>query len=116
VQSSTVTVLLTTSVLYCVSEGIEAWGLWHEKRWAEYLTVLATAGFMYFEITAIIDRTTVIRVGALVVNLAILVYLVWNKRLFGLRGGTPAMEQATADNVDWDALLAVAPNAPPSSA
>lgn len=72
---------------YMVIEGVEAFGLWWQYRWAEYLTVVATAGFIPFEVEEILKRVTVIRVGALLVNLAIVVYLVWAKRLFGLRGG-----------------------------
>ncbi|MEZ5145290.1 MAG: DUF2127 domain-containing protein [Acidimicrobiales bacterium] len=94
-------VLLVTAIAYAVIESTEAVGLWRERRWAEYLTVIATAGFLPFEIRELLDRVTVLRVGALVVNLAILVYLVWAKRLFGLRGGAAALES----RVDWDAIL-----------
>lgn len=81
-----------TSAAYAVLEGAEAVGLWMSKRWAEYLTAIATAGFLPFEIRELIDRITAVRVGALVVNLAILAYLVIAKRLFGVRGGAKAME------------------------
>ena len=53
-------------------EAVEAVGLWHERRWAEYLTALATAGFLPFEIDELIKRVTVFRVSALVINVAIL--------------------------------------------
>ena len=45
---------------------------------------------------------TVLRAGALIVNLALIVWLVRNKRLFGLRGGTRALE----DHTDWAAVIA----------
>lgn len=77
-------VLLFTALLYCVVEAIEAVGLWREKRWAEYLTVLATAGFIPFELHELLKRVTVIRVGALVINIALIVWLIAKKRLFGL--------------------------------
>jgi uncharacterized membrane protein (DUF2068 family) len=80
-------VLAATATAYSVVEGVEAVGLWFERRWAEYLTVLATAGFLPFEVHELTRRVTVVRVGALVVNIAVLVWLVWTKRLFGLRGG-----------------------------
>src|SRR5436190_1967775 len=82
----TVLILLFTAVAYAVVEGVEAVGLWRERRWAEYLTAVATAGFLPFEVHELIKRTTVLRVGALVVNVAILVWLVWRKHLFGIGG------------------------------
>jgi uncharacterized membrane protein (DUF2068 family) len=87
VGTGTVTVLAFTALAYCVVEAVEAVGLWRERRWAEYLTAIATAGFLPFEIDELIKRVTVLRVGALVVNVAILVWLGWRKRLFGVRGG-----------------------------
>ncbi len=86
-RSNTLVVLAGTAIAYTVVESIEAVGLWLEMRWAEYLTAIATAGFLPFEIRALIDRVTVIRVIALIVNLAILLWLLWRKRLFGLNGG-----------------------------
>ncbi|MGN6695062.1 MAG: DUF2127 domain-containing protein [Aquihabitans sp.] len=99
---SVLTILLITAVAYCVVESIEAVGLWKEKRWAEYLTVVATAGLLPFEIHELIERITVFRVVALVVNVAILVWLVWAKHLFGVRGGHATLDEHT----DWDAILA----------
>ena len=101
-RGSELTVLLITAAVYAVIESVEAVGLWRERRWAEYLTVVATAGFLPFEIRELIDRVSVVRVGALLANLAILAYLVWNKRLFGVRGGLAELEVA----IDWDQILA----------
>jgi uncharacterized membrane protein (DUF2068 family) len=103
-DKNTVVLLAATATAYCVLEAVEAVGLWRERRWAEYLTAIATAGFLPFEIHELIDRITVIRIGALVVNLAILVWLVWRKRLFGVNGGVKAIE-AERDQVDRQALF-----------
>jgi uncharacterized membrane protein (DUF2068 family) len=81
-------ILSITAGAYALVEGVEAVGLWRERRWAEYLTVVATAGFLPFEIDELAKRVTAFRIGALVVNLAVLVYLVWSKRLFGFRRNT----------------------------
>lgn len=102
----TLTILGATAAAYCVLEGVEAVGLWRERRWAEYLTVIATSGFLPLEIHELIARVTVIRLLALIVNVAIVVWLLLNKRLFGLRGG----EQALHESIDWNAVL----SAPPS--
>jgi len=93
VGKGTVMVPAFTALAYCVVEAVEAVGLWRERRWAEYLTAIATAGFLPFEINELIKRVTVLRIGALVVNVAILVWLVWRKRLFGIRGGPQAEER-----------------------
>jgi uncharacterized membrane protein (DUF2068 family) len=106
-HQGTVTTLALTAAAYAIVEGVEAVGLWKERRWAEYLTVVATAGFLPFEIHELLDKVSVFRIGALVVNVAILVYLVWNKRLFGVRGGPVALHE----RIDWNGVLA--PPTPP---
>jgi uncharacterized membrane protein (DUF2068 family) len=100
-------VLLVVAIAYAVLEGTEAWGLWHERRWAEYLTVVATAGLLPLELYELTERVTVLRLVALVVNLAVLVWLVWAKHLFGLRGG----RSAEPAGPDWESLLSAAPPA-----
>ncbi len=67
----------------------------------EYLTAVATAGFLPFEVHELLVRVSAFRIGALVVNVAILVYLVYAKRLFGARGGMNALQE----QIDWDAVL-----------
>lgn len=106
-ESNEVKVLMFTAIAYALVEGIEAVYLWKERRWAEYLTVVATVGFIPFEVRELIDRVTVLRILALAVNVAILVWLIYAKRLFGLRGG----EAALNEGIDWDTILA-APTSP----
>jgi uncharacterized membrane protein (DUF2068 family) len=101
-RQTTITTLAITAAVYCIIEGVEAVGLWRERRWAEYLTAVATAGFLPFEVHELLVRLSVFRVGALVVNIAILVYLVYAKRLFGVRGGAKALHE----QIDWGAILA----------
>src|SRR5205085_11504877 len=78
---------LFTATASALLEGVEAVGLWRQRRWAEYLTAIATAGFLPFELHELAKRVSIGRVLALVINLAVLVYLLWAKRLFGIRGG-----------------------------
>ncbi len=102
-------VLVVTSFVYCVLELVEAIGLLKEKRWAEYLTAVATAGFLPFEIIELSRRVTVIRVGALVINLLILFWLLYRKRLFGIAGGARALHHERID----PAVLFAPPEAQP---
>src|SRR5207253_9918040 len=92
-QRGPLRLLAATAAVYCIVEAVEAVGLWRERRWAEYLTAVATAGFLPFEIDELTKRVTALRVGALVVNVAILVWLVRRKHLFGVRGREPDDEQ-----------------------
>jgi uncharacterized membrane protein (DUF2068 family) len=76
---------------YALIELVEGVGLWFAKRWAEYLTVLATAAFLPLEVRELIDKQTWLRIGAFAFNVAAVVYLLLAKRLFGLRGGHKAV-------------------------
>ncbi len=70
----------------------EAVGLWLLKRWGEYFAAVATAIFLPYEIYDIVNKVTAMRVGTFIVNVAAVVYLLWTKRLFGIRGGYAAYE------------------------
>ncbi|MDQ1538864.1 MAG: hypothetical protein QOE58_3257 [Actinomycetota bacterium] len=71
---------------------VEALGLWLKKRWGEYVAVVATSVFVPLEIHEILAKVTWLRVGALIVNLFAVAYILWTKRLFGFRGGHEAFE------------------------
>ncbi|HEY5427802.1 MAG TPA: DUF2127 domain-containing protein, partial [Solirubrobacteraceae bacterium] len=71
---------------YAALEGVEAVGLWFARRWAEYLTFVATTILLPLEIYEIIHGGTVLKVIGFLINLAVVVYLLFSKRLFGLRG------------------------------
>lgn len=94
---------------YALLEGAEAFGLWFQKRWAEYLTFVATTLFVPYELYELAGKITVIRVGAFVVNLAILLYLLFAKRLFGLRGGGAADRAAREADSGWGAFEQLTP-------
>jgi len=100
-DTSKIRFLLVLALIYAVVETTEAVGLWKERRWAEYLTVVATAGFLPLEVHELLDRVTVLRVLALTVNVALIVWLVLNKHLFGIRGGEATLHEHT----DWQEIL-----------
>jgi uncharacterized membrane protein (DUF2068 family) len=73
-------VLALGAFLYAGLFTTEGLGLWLGLRWAEYLTVVATASFVPIEIFEILQRLDLLRMGALVMNLAVVVYLVYRLR------------------------------------
>jgi uncharacterized membrane protein (DUF2068 family) len=99
--------------VYAVLEGVEAIGLWYQKRWAEYLTLVATVAFIPYEIYELTKTVSPFKVVALCVNIAIAVYLLYAKRLFGVRGGGAEEERQRQHDVGWEALERTAPLAQP---
>lgn len=114
-QSSTLHVVGAAAAAYAVLEGAEAIGLWWQRRWAEYLTFVATILLLPFEVYELTQRISPFKIVALVINLAIAVYLLFAKRLFGLRGGAEVERREREADVGWEALERAAPP-PPSPA
>src|SRR5207237_9967186 len=98
---------------YALLEGIEAIGLWFGKRWAEYLTFVATIVFIPYEIDELTKSVTVLKVLAFVINVAIAVYLLYAKRLFGLRGGGKAEKAEREVDTGWTAIERATPKSTP---
>lgn len=111
-KSSTLYAVAAAAAAYAVLEGVEAVGLWYQRRWAEYLTFVATTLFLPYEVYELARTVSPFKVVAIVVNVAIAVYLLYAKRLFGLRGGGAADEEERARDVGWEALERTAPIAP----
>jgi len=91
----------TAVAAYALLEGTEAVGLWLGRRWAEYLTFLATVIFVPYEIYELTKSVSALKVLALVINLAIVAYLLIAKRLFGLRGGGKAERAEHEQDTGW---------------
>lgn len=75
------------ALAYGALEGIEAYGLWMQRRWAEWLTVFATSLLLIPEIWELTKSTTFLKVGALIVNLLVVAYLL--RRLRSSRPAAP---------------------------
>lgn len=94
---------------YAVLEGVEAVGLWFAARWAEYLTFIATTLLLIPEVYELTGRITATKIITLVINLAVVGYLLFAKRLFGLRGGGRAEAAERAYDTGWQALERTSP-------
>jgi len=98
---------------YAGLEGVEAVGLWLGKRWAEYLTFVATIVFIPYEVYELTKGITALKVVAFVINVAIAVYLLYAKRLFGLRGGGKVERAEREADTGWAAIERATPGSTP---
>ena len=56
-----------------LTEGI---GVWLEKRWAEWLMVIATASLVPLEAYHLVHRPSLVKLALIAVNVAIVIYLI----------------------------------------
>jgi predicted membrane protein DUF2127 len=108
-RSGTLRELGVALLAYGLLEGVEAVGLWLTKRWAEYLTFLATTILLPLEIYEIIHKGTALKVIGFLINLAVVIYLLFAKRLFGLRGGGAEDERMRAHGMSWETIERATP-------
>jgi uncharacterized membrane protein (DUF2068 family) len=96
---------------YAALEATEMVGLWYAKRWAEYLTLVATVILVPFEIYELTSGVSTFKVITLVINVAIVVYLLFAKRLFGIRGGHQVVIEQRKELGGWVAVDRATPEA-----
>jgi uncharacterized membrane protein (DUF2068 family) len=60
-----------------LTEGV---GLTLQKRWAEYVTIFTTASLLPLEVYEIVKRFSVAKTVVLLINIAVVVYLVYEVR------------------------------------
>ena len=94
---------------YAALEGVEAIGLWFAQRWAEYLTFVSTTLLLPLEVYEIATKGTPLKVIGFLINVAVVVYLLLRKRLFGLRGGAAADEAERERDMGWEAIERATP-------
>ena len=73
--------------LYAALFATEGVGLWLRKRWAEYLTVIATLTFVPVAVFKLTRKVSSSRLAALVLNLVVVAYLA--RRLLSRRRDEP---------------------------
>src|SRR5215469_18063776 len=80
----------------CLYSGLrfaEAYGLWWEKAWAEWIALISGAIYLPVEIRLMAQRVTLLHVGVFLLNVAIVVFM------FYLRIYLPRQEKQKSDAV-----------------
>ncbi|MGI8813485.1 MAG: DUF2127 domain-containing protein [Pyrinomonadaceae bacterium] len=80
----------SVALVYSTSLYVEGLGLWYQKRWAEYLTVIGTTLLIPLELFEIYERFTWIRIAILLLNIFIVWYLA--TRLRDEKTSVPAID------------------------
>ena len=109
ISSSNLRLLALGVTGLAVVSGIEAFALWQAKRWGEYFAMIVTSLGLPFEIYELSKAVTITKIILFVLNLLLVAYLVYSRRLFGARGGKEAYEASLrADSVLDEAEKAAA--------
>ncbi len=74
-QPHSVFMMAIISLTYAALLLIEGFGLWLELSWAAYLTVISTSIFLPVEFYEVTRRVSVVHVAVLLMNLALVGYL-----------------------------------------
>ena len=76
-SDSQIMAFATFAAFYATVRFVEAYGLWHERRWAEWLAALSGGVYVPIEIYELVHRASWIKFGALLVNVAVVAYMAW---------------------------------------
>jgi uncharacterized membrane protein (DUF2068 family) len=104
VSPHTLNLLAVGVAAFAVVELVEGVGLWLSKRWGEYFAMIVTSLGLPYEIWELTIKLSWFKLTLFAINLALVLYLVLTKRLFGVRGGRKAFEaRLRSDSVFEDA-------------
>ncbi len=67
--------LASGAFAYAAARGIEAYGLWRARAWAEWFAILSGAIYLPIEVFELIHRATALKAAILLINTGILGYL-----------------------------------------
>ena len=62
---------------YSIVRFVEAYGLWGERTWAEWFALISGTLYVPFEVYELVRRPTAIHVAVLLINLAIVFYMLY---------------------------------------
>ena len=69
--------LALLALAYAALRGVEAYGLWLNRRWAAWLGAAGGAIYIPVELYELWHKPSLLKVATLAVNVAVVAYLVW---------------------------------------
>lgn len=70
-------VIAIVAMAYSLLRFSEAYGLWRERAWAEWLALVSGALYVPFEVWDLVHKPSWIRAGVLAVNLLVVAYMAY---------------------------------------
>jgi uncharacterized membrane protein (DUF2068 family) len=70
-------VLAALAMIYAVVRFVEAYGLWFERRWGQWIAALSGAIYVPVEIYELTLRVSAVKIAALVLNALVVAYMVY---------------------------------------
>jgi len=67
--------LAAAAFAYVAVRAAEAWGLWNRRRWAAWFSVASGLVYLPFELVELAHGVTPLRIGLLLVNLGVVIYV-----------------------------------------
>lgn len=65
------------ALIYSILRFVEAYGLWKARAWAEWIALISGAIYLPFEVVELIRRLSLFHLSLLIVNLAVVLYMVY---------------------------------------
>lgn len=83
---------------YCTLRFVEAYGLWRARRWAEWIALVSGALYLPIEVFEIYRRVNAFHVSLLLLNLAVVLYMLYllKQDRHGLSRVTRTQQDATS--------------------
>lgn len=72
--------LVSLTLVYAAARFVEAYGLWHARRWAEWFAALSGAVYIPFEVREVLVRVNWLTVTTLLLNLLIVAFMIYGLR------------------------------------
>lgn len=100
IQHARLRTLMLAMLGYVAVRSLEAYALWHGRRWGEWLGALSGALYLPFEAQHLLHRPSIATAATMAVNLAVVCYLGWqlHRRQARLVASPPPHRDATPSN------------------